>query len=57
VAEGGVHHHGHVRAGEAAVLLEEGPDGLVQLGQAGKGASFGGDVGAVDDDAPTVGEI
>ncbi len=57
VAEGGIDDHRHIRRGKAAVLLEKGPDGLVELGQAGEGTSFGGDVGTVDDDPSTVGEI
>ena len=50
VAERGVHHDGHIGGGEAPVLLQEGADGLVELGQAGQGTALGGDVGAVDDD-------
>lgn len=44
VTEGGVDHHRHIGGGEAAILLQKAPDGLVQLGQAGKGATLGSDI-------------
>ena len=36
VPEGGVDHDDDIGRGEARVLLEKGPDGLVELGQAGR---------------------
>ena len=57
VPEGGVDHDRDIRGREAPVLLEKGPDGLVELGQAGQGSTFGGDIGPVDDDPPPFGEI
>jgi hypothetical protein len=48
MAEGGVDDHDDLVAGH---LLLELADGVVELGQAGGGAAFCGDVRAVDDDA------
>ena len=47
MAEGGVDDDGELVGG---MLGEEGPDGFVELAQAGERATFGRDVGAVDDD-------
>jgi hypothetical protein len=52
VTERGVDHDGHVLGREAPVLLEEGLDCLVQLGEARQGATLGCKIGPVDDDAP-----
>ena len=52
VLERGVDDDGDLRAG---VLLEEGPHGLVQLGEAREGPALGGDVGPIDDDVITDG--
>ena len=54
VAEGGIDHDGQVLGG---VFLEEGPHRFVELGQAGKAAAFGRDVGPVDDDVREVHEV
>ena len=48
MAEGGVDDDGHLGVG---ILVEEGQHSLVELGQAGRRAALGRDVGAVDDDA------
>ncbi len=44
-------------SGVVGVLLEERADGFVELLEAGLGASFGGDVGAVDDDVAPAGRF
>ena len=45
VSEGGVYHHGHRFE---FIFGQDGRDSLVKLPEAGKGASFSGDVGSVD---------
>ena len=49
VPERGVDHHGDLGVRELAL---EFPDRLVKLGQGRHGATLGGDVGPVHDDAP-----
>jgi hypothetical protein len=47
MAERRVDDHGHLLV---AVVLDEGAHRVVELGEARRGATFGRDVGSVDDD-------
>jgi hypothetical protein len=48
MAEGRIHHDGDAGFG---VLVHQGANRFIELGEARRGSAFGGDVGSVNDDA------